>query len=85
MADDTPYIGWRLVVFVSVVTPLLVILTALRFYARSLTSRRFGLDDWLVLIALFGQFGATGLAVCEFTASSTWALGHVPPGQDIVH
>lgn len=71
MADDIPYIGWRLVVFVSVVTPLLVLVTALRFYARSLTSRRFGLDDWLVLIALFGQFGATGLAVGELTVPGT--------------
>lgn len=71
MADDTPYIGWRLVVFVSVVTPLLVIVTALTFYARSLTSRRLGLDDWLVLIALLGQFGATGLALGESIAAST--------------
>lgn len=65
MADSTPYIGNRLVIFVSVVTPLLVLLTALRFYARSLTARRYGLDDWLVLTALFGQFVATGLAIGE--------------------
>lgn len=71
MAEDIPYIGNRLVIFVSVFTPLQILLTALRFYARSLTPRRYGIDDWLVLAALLGQLVLTGIAIGECPGTRT--------------
>ncbi|KAI3343634.1 hypothetical protein F4824DRAFT_507434 [Ustulina deusta] len=55
------YIGWRLEIFVGIFTALQVIIVYLRFYARSLTASPYGLNDWLVLAALFSQLqGAVG-------------------------
>ncbi|KAI1212190.1 uncharacterized protein F4807DRAFT_361876 [Annulohypoxylon truncatum] len=63
MSTSSEYAGWRLVVFISMFTPLQTAAVGLRFYARSLTRSSYGLDDWLVSGALLGQFIATGLAI----------------------
>lgn len=57
------YVGWRVEVFIGVFTPLTVLLVALRFYARSLTASRYGLEDWFVLFALLAQLLETGLII----------------------
>ncbi|KAI1744666.1 hypothetical protein F4680DRAFT_405694 [Xylaria scruposa] len=57
------YSGWRLIVFISVFTPLQLFLIALRFYARSLTKFRYDLADILVVIGLVSQFVATGIDI----------------------
>ena len=61
--ESSENISYRVIVFVSIFTPLEIVLVGLRFYARSLTASKFGLDDWLVLTALLGQFVAGGIAI----------------------
>ncbi|KAJ0115015.1 hypothetical protein J7T55_001422 [Diaporthe amygdali] len=61
--NDSEFIGNRLTIFVAVFTPLQLLTVVLRFYARSLTAHRYGVDDWLVMAALLGQFVATGIAI----------------------
>ncbi|KAK6821155.1 hypothetical protein PG987_015555 [Apiospora arundinis] len=56
-------IGWRLLVFVGVFTPLQLIFVALRFYARSLGASPWGWDDGLIIVSLLGQFVAAGIAI----------------------
>ena len=60
---STDYVGWRVEVFIGVFTPLTVLLVALRFYARSLTASRYGLEDWLVLFSLLAQLLQTGVII----------------------
>ncbi|KAK3942539.1 hypothetical protein QBC46DRAFT_362544 [Diplogelasinospora grovesii] len=57
------YIGYRVEVFVGVFAALQIAAVALRFYARSLTSKASDLDDWLVFISLLGQMVAGGIAI----------------------
>lgn len=65
--NDSEFIGNRLTIFVAVFTPLQLLTVVLRFYARSLTAHRYGVDDWLVMAALLGQFVATGIAIGQFS------------------
>ncbi|KAK6859568.1 hypothetical protein PG995_003204 [Apiospora arundinis] len=66
-------IGWRLLVFVGVFTPLQLIFVALRFYARSLGASPWGWDDGLIIVSLLGQFVAAGIAIGSVMQS---AVGH---------
>lgn len=70
-ATDGTYIGYRLVIFLSVFAPLQVGLVVLRFLARRLTARPRGLDDWLVLAALFSQLVAVGMATGAYMTAPT--------------
>ncbi|KAI1283471.1 hypothetical protein F5Y07DRAFT_349786 [Xylaria sp. FL0933] len=63
-------IAWQLIVFISLFTPLQVCLVALRFYARSLTKRRYDLADLLVVVALVAQLVATGIDIGAVTQAS---------------
>ncbi|KAI1332857.1 hypothetical protein F5Y16DRAFT_128603 [Xylariaceae sp. FL0255] len=62
-ANSAEYVGWKVEVFIGVFTPLVILLVALRFYARSLTTSRYALEDWLVLAALFAYLAETGLFI----------------------
>ncbi|KAI0835423.1 hypothetical protein F5Y06DRAFT_134740 [Hypoxylon sp. FL0890] len=57
------YIGYRLEIFVGVFTAFEIAAVALRFYARTLTVRSFGADDWLVAASLLGQIVAGAVAI----------------------
>ncbi|KAI1473096.1 uncharacterized protein F4812DRAFT_411594 [Daldinia caldariorum] len=57
------YIGWQAEVVVGVFTAIQVFVVAFRFYARSLTASRYGLDDWLVLAALLTQLVQGGIII----------------------
>lgn len=63
--NSSENIGWRLLVFVGVFTPLQTIFVALRFYARSLVRSPWAWDDGLIVTALLGQFVAAGIAIGE--------------------
>ncbi|KAI0164068.1 hypothetical protein GGR57DRAFT_274022 [Xylariaceae sp. FL1272] len=63
LSDSSEYVGWRLIVFVSVFTPLQIALVALRFYARSLTKARYDIGDILVVIALLAGLVQTGISI----------------------
>ncbi|KAI0438186.1 hypothetical protein F4803DRAFT_535869 [Xylaria telfairii] len=56
-------IRWRLIVFISLFTPLQIAIVALRFYARSLTKFEYDLADILVIAALLAQILATGIDI----------------------
>ncbi|GAP87004.1 putative integral membrane protein [Rosellinia necatrix] len=56
-------IGWRLIVFISLFTPLQIGIVAIRFYARSLTKFEYDLADALVVVALLAQILATGVDI----------------------
>lgn len=62
---SSDYIGHKLEIFVGFFTALQIVAVALRFWARSLTARPYGLDDGLVLISLLGQVVAGGVAIGE--------------------
>lgn len=62
---EPEYIGYRMPVFVAIFTFVEVVVVAVRFYARSLTARRFAADDGLVIASLLGQFVAGGIALGE--------------------
>lgn len=59
------YTGWRDSVFISIFTPLLFFVVALRFYSRSLTGSRHDLGDLLIVLALLSQILVTGLSIGE--------------------
>ncbi|KAI1500660.1 hypothetical protein F5X99DRAFT_232076 [Biscogniauxia marginata] len=61
--NSPEYIGSRLEIFIGVFVPLQIAAVVLRFYARALTARRSGLDDWLVVVSLLGQIVAAGIAI----------------------
>ncbi|KID96524.1 hypothetical protein MAJ_07460, partial [Metarhizium majus ARSEF 297] len=63
MNASPEYTGYRLEVFIAVFTPLTIIAVALRFYARSLTSKKIDSGDWLIIAALVGQIVAGGIAI----------------------
>ncbi|KAH0591762.1 hypothetical protein MHUMG1_10494 [Metarhizium humberi] len=63
MNTSPEYTGYRLEVFIAVFTPLTIIAVALRFYARSLTSKKIDSGDWLIIAALVGQIVAGGIAI----------------------
>ncbi|KAI1329842.1 hypothetical protein F5Y16DRAFT_396950 [Xylariaceae sp. FL0255] len=56
-------VGWHLIVFISVFTPLQLIIVAFRFYARSLTKAKYDFGDALILVALFCQLIQTGVGI----------------------
>lgn len=62
-STNSEYIGGRLAIFIAVFTPLQVLAVALRFYARTLTERPCGVDDWLVVTSLLAQLVQAGAAV----------------------
>lgn len=66
MSTSPEYMGYNLEAFVGAFTPICIIATALRFYARSLVIKRYDAGDWLIIAALFGQLVAGGLAVGKF-------------------
>lgn len=66
MNTSPEYTGYRLEVFIAVFTPLTIIAVALRFYARSLTSKKIDSGDWLIIAALVGQIVAGGIAIGKF-------------------
>lgn len=61
--EDGNYIGNRLIIFVSFFTPLQLVLVVLRLFARRLTARSRGLDDWLVVASLLSQFVQAGISI----------------------
>ncbi|KAI2642230.1 hypothetical protein GGS21DRAFT_501572 [Xylaria nigripes] len=65
MATDvsSEYTGWRLIVFISVFTPLQIIIVGLRYYARALTKFHYDLGDILVGVALLTQFVSAALGL----------------------
>lgn len=63
MSVSPEYIGYRLEAFVGVFTPICIVATALRFYARRLVVRHYDAGDWLIVAALIGQLVAGGIAV----------------------
>ncbi|KAI3331961.1 hypothetical protein HD806DRAFT_478908 [Xylariaceae sp. AK1471] len=66
MADDFTsyeYTGWKLEVFIGVFLPLQVVAVAARFYAQTFADSKFGLDDWLVIASLLGQFVTAGICI----------------------
>jgi hypothetical protein len=63
------YIGYRLLIFVGVFVPLQTVAVVLRFWARSITRGRYGLDDWLVVACLLCQFVACGIAIGTFSTT----------------
>ncbi|KAI1140868.1 hypothetical protein F5Y05DRAFT_423768 [Hypoxylon sp. FL0543] len=65
MSSDPDYIGYRLEIFVGAFTAVEIAAVALRFYARTLTVRSFGADDWLVAASLLGQIVAGAVAIGE--------------------
>lgn len=58
-------IGWRFETFIAVFTPLEIIIVILRFYARSLTVKKYDTGDGLIIAALFGQIVAGGIAISK--------------------
>lgn len=68
--NSDEYIGYRLEIFVGLFTALEIIAVALRFWARSLTAREYGLDDWLVVVSMLGQIVAGGIAIGESIGES---------------
>ncbi|TVY14251.1 hypothetical protein LARI1_G007784 [Lachnellula arida] len=56
-------IGWRLETFIAVFTSLEIIIVILRFYARSLTVKKYDTGDGLIIAALFGQIVAGSIAI----------------------
>ncbi|KAI1408080.1 hypothetical protein F5Y13DRAFT_194673 [Hypoxylon sp. FL1857] len=73
MSNDPENIGYRLEIFVGVFTVFEIAAVALRFYARTLTVRSFGADDWLVTASLLAQIVAGGVAIA---AVQQGAIGH---------
>lgn len=63
MAADSTYIGNTLVIFITCFTPLQILAVIGRLYARRLTARAQGADDFLVIASLLGQFVAAGIAI----------------------
>jgi hypothetical protein len=75
MVDDLTspeYIGWQLEVFIGVFLPLQVIAVAARFYAQSRADSKFGLDDWLVIASLLGQFVTGGICIGTCGSWYSW-------------
>jgi hypothetical protein len=64
-AGLSEYVGWRLIVFVSVFTPLQISVVALRFYARSLTKFHYDIGDILVVVALVSGLVQTAFGIGE--------------------
>lgn len=58
---DSSYIGWRLQVVIVVFLPLQLFCVVLRFYARRLSGRKYGWDDWLIIASFLGQCVLSGL------------------------
>ncbi|KAK8104508.1 uncharacterized protein PG998_011541 [Apiospora kogelbergensis] len=81
--NSSENIGWRLLVFVGVFTPLQTIFVALRFYARSLVRSPWAWDDGLIVTALLGQFVAAGIAIGSVKQSAVgyhvWYLEETNP------
>ncbi|KAI0141221.1 hypothetical protein GGR57DRAFT_487590 [Xylariaceae sp. FL1272] len=55
------YIGWQLITFIAVFTPVQLIITALRFYVRRSRSAGYDIGDYLVFVALLCQITASGI------------------------
>jgi hypothetical protein len=54
-APDAQSIGYRLLIFIGFYIPIQIIFVGLRLYARRIVGRKFVLEDWLVLAALFAN------------------------------
>lgn len=67
MSVSPVYIGYRLEAFTGVFTPICIVATALRFYARSLVVKHYDAGDWLIIAALIAQLVAGGIAVGKFS------------------
>ncbi|KAI1771724.1 hypothetical protein F4818DRAFT_445055 [Hypoxylon cercidicola] len=65
--DSPEFIGDREFIFVIVFIGIQIIAVALRFYARALTTRKYGLDDWLVIASLLSiiAIGALSLSAIK--------------------
>ncbi|KAI0172476.1 hypothetical protein GGR52DRAFT_590944 [Hypoxylon sp. FL1284] len=75
---SSEFIGDRAVVFVAVFVGIQIIAVALRFYARSLTTRRYGLDDWLVAASLLSMIINGALAIfCVKKGIAGYHLGYL--------
>ena len=59
------YSGGQLVTVAIAFIPILLLFVALRFYSRYLIKAPHGLDDYLVLVSLVFQIGASAVALCE--------------------
>lgn len=59
------YRGHELVAVAVAFIPILVVMVGLRFYCRALTRSGWGLDDYLVILALFCQIGSSVLSICK--------------------
>ena len=60
------YSGGQLVAVAIAFIPILLSFVSLRFYSRRLSKTTYGLDDYLVLVSLIVQIGASAVAICEF-------------------
>ncbi|KAI1821503.1 hypothetical protein F4861DRAFT_518656, partial [Xylaria intraflava] len=66
---SSEYAGWKVYVFLAVFTPLVILFVGLRFYARYLSAARYGLEDWLILVALAAQLVETGIFIASLIQS----------------
>lgn len=70
MSDsDGTFIGNRLIIFIAFFSPLQLALVVLRLFARRLTARPRGLDDWLVVASLLSQFIQAGISIGQYDPS----------------
>ncbi|KAJ5092169.1 hypothetical protein NUU61_007039 [Penicillium alfredii] len=61
--DDQPYSGNGLLAAVATLAAVQIILVALRFYTRHVQRMRYGLDDYLLLLALMGSLARSAIYI----------------------
>lgn len=65
--DSSEYVGDRAVIFTGIFLGVQIVAVALRFYARALTPRKYGLDDWLVVASLLSAVASSAVSISEQT------------------
>ncbi|CAI6341314.1 unnamed protein product [Periconia digitata] len=64
LSKSPEWIGWQLIAWAAIFTPLQIAAVALRFYARWLVvGKKYSLDDYLIIASLVFQLAACGIAV----------------------
>ncbi|KAK0610017.1 hypothetical protein B0T17DRAFT_603427 [Bombardia bombarda] len=85
------YNGTSILILMPIFMFIDLVAVALRFYARSLTSQRCGLDDWLVLASLAGQAVLSSIAISSVVDGVVghhldwWASLDPPPSFRVVN